>query len=130
MPPLTFLFDECVHRSIGTYLGQRGHNVQHARQYVPKNTPDPVVAAAAERVPAIVVSWNHRDYAPFVRPDKNGKIGFPGLPGVLTFRCEEPQGVARLTIHIGVVEYLFTHETRAGEPLLIIISDVNLRIAR
>jgi len=62
MVVMPLLIDENVPESVTDFLRERGHRVDHVRDLYLAATPDPIIAAVADRMGAIVVTWNHRDF--------------------------------------------------------------------
>src|SRR5687768_11733006 len=97
MPPsILLLIDENVPESVTIYLRERGHDVRHVRDLSLAETPDPIIAAAADKLGAIVVTWNHRDFKKLVaRAPKEGQAVLRRA-GRINFRCDEAKGRYRV----------------------------------
>jgi len=56
MSSLRFFADHCVPTSILRYLREQGYVVFQLRDFIPKNSPDPVVIQTAKDFNAILLS--------------------------------------------------------------------------
>jgi hypothetical protein len=56
------LIDEDVPESVAQYLRERGHIIHYVRELSLAGSPDPIVAAAGDRLGAVIVTWNTRDF--------------------------------------------------------------------
>ncbi len=55
---LRFFTDHCVPNSVIQVLRDAGHEVRILKEYIPRDSDDPVVIAKAQELPAILVSLN------------------------------------------------------------------------
>jgi predicted nuclease of predicted toxin-antitoxin system len=55
---MEFVLDENVPVSVGEMLSRHGHDAKSIRDYIPEGSPDPLVAAIAEKVDATLVSFD------------------------------------------------------------------------
>lgn len=63
---LRFFADHCIPTSVIRVLRDAGHEVMLLRDWLPKNSPDPIVIGKAQELPAILVSLNG-DFSDIVR---------------------------------------------------------------
>jgi predicted nuclease of predicted toxin-antitoxin system len=129
MVVMLLLIDENVPESVTTFLRERGHDVRHVRDLFLPGTPDPVIASGADRIGAIVVTWNHRDFKKLAaRVPKGGAAALRRL-GRINCRCPEPQGRARVEQVIDVIEGEYERaQMRRDKRLLIEITMTSVRI--
>lgn len=105
MPPsILFLIDENVPESVTIFLRERGHDVRHVRDLALTETPDPVIAAAGDKLGAIIVTWNHRDFKKLVARIPHGGQAALRRLGRINFRCDEAKGRYRVEQVIDIIE--------------------------
>ena len=118
--PITFLVDENVPESVAEFLRGRGHTVYHVRDLCLAGSPDPIIAAAGDRLDAVVVTWNHRDFKKIVsRIPPKGQATLRKL-GRVTFRCDEAQGRRRAETVIDVIEDEHRRAQQRGDKRLML----------
>jgi len=120
--------DEMVPDSIGVFLEGRRHKVYRVRDSLMPGTPDDGVARFANQVDAIVVTWNVRDFRQLVGRKHHAR--FPKA-GMISFTCEEADGLKRLEGMISLIEAEFAHlQTRPDKRLFADIAADHLRVWR
>jgi predicted nuclease of predicted toxin-antitoxin system len=119
-PSILFLIDENVPESVTEFLRQRGHDVRHVRDLALTETPDPIIAAAADKLGAVVVTWNHRDFKKLL--SRVPQAGQPVMrrAGRINFRCNESQGRYRVEQVIDVIEFEYELAQRRPDKRLLI----------
>lgn len=122
-PVIVFLTDQNVPDSIGELLKKRGHNVIRVRDIMPTDSADPIVAEAAMRSAAVLVSWD-RDFhhQRFLAPR------FKSLSR-LAFSCPEVDGARRLKDNILLVE-AEAKRAKPGQPMIFKIGKDKIQIGR
>lgn len=89
VPParMTILADEHIPPSLIAFLRRRGHTVHLVTESIIKGEADEVVCALAERINAIVLTFNHRHYARLLpRIPQANVLRFPHV-GRISFTC-------------------------------------------
>jgi hypothetical protein len=120
MPTIPFLIDEDVPESVAQFLRDRGHIVYYVRELSLAGSPDHIVAAAGDRLGAVIVTWNTRDFRKLAsRIPEGGRARLRRL-GRLCFRCAESQGRRRVEETIEVIEAEFTRAEQRHDKRLII----------
>jgi predicted nuclease of predicted toxin-antitoxin system len=120
---IAFLTDQNVPDSVGQFLKQRGHDVVRLRDIMPTDSADPVVAEAAMQAGRVLVSWDKDfNHQRFMKPR------FSALSR-LAFSCLETEAVARLKIHISLIE-AEVRLIRTGKPMRIRIGSDKIQIGR
>jgi predicted nuclease of predicted toxin-antitoxin system len=120
MPTIPFLIDEDVPESVAQYLRERGHIIHYVRELSLAGSPDPIVAAAGDRLGAVIVTWNTRDFRKLAsRVPKGGRARLRRL-GRLSFRCSEAQGRQRVETVIEIIEAEFARAEQRPDKRLII----------
>ena len=108
---MLLLIDENVPASVASLFKDRGHDVMLVADLFPAGSPDPVIAAIADRMGAIVVTWD-RDFEQLVRRVPAGNRAQFRRLGRISFRCNEARGRRLLERWIDMVEF---HYERARE---------------
>jgi hypothetical protein len=104
VPVIHFLLDEDVPEAVAQFLRERGHDVEWGRALLPLGSPDHLVVREADRLGAIVVTWNRKHYHPIIRRQPPGVLlRFPRA-GLLSFKCSRPNAVQRLAVLISRIE--------------------------
>lgn len=100
---LVFL-DENVPHSVAAVFEQYGHQVMLHQNFLAAGAPDPIVAAAAQDVGAILVSID-KDFKQILpRTPKAGEIKFPSL-SLIHIRCSEPIAAQRVGVAMAFIEF-------------------------
>ena len=118
-PSIPFLTDNNVPDSVGDYLASRGHTVTRIRDVMPTDSVDPVGAKAAIEAGQVLVTWD-KD---FKQPR------YQGLSRV-TMRCSEPDGVARSTATIDLIETALLSAQARNVPLVVQVTKTAVSIVR
>lgn len=84
---MLLLIDECVPEPVTEVLRSHGYAIQRARDLFPPRTPDGVIATHAERIGAVLVTWNAKH---FRKRAQKGKLS------CVWFTCPETEGRERL----------------------------------
>jgi predicted nuclease of predicted toxin-antitoxin system len=126
---MRLLIDENVPESVTDYFRSRGHEVHHVRDLSLAGSPDPIIAAIGDRMDAIVVTWNRRDFRRLApRVSREGAARFRKL-GRITFRCNEAQGRRRCVEVIDIIEGEFARaQSRPDKRLLMEIGATSVRL--
>lgn len=129
MVVMLLLIDENVPESVTDFLRERGHVVRHVRDLFLPGTPDPIIATAGDRMGAIVVTWNHRDFKRLAaRVPTGGQAALRHL-GRINFRCPEAKGRMRVEQIIDVIEDEYERaQRRRDKRLLVEITMTTVRL--
>ncbi len=104
MPAIHFLLDENVPDAVAAFLVDRGHTVDLARMLLPTGSPDILIVREADRLDAVVVTWNRRHFHPLIRREPPGTRLRFARAGLLSFKCSPANAVRRLATLISRVE--------------------------
>lgn len=128
---MLLLSDECVPQSVPNVFADRGHTVRYVAKELGPRTPDPLVAAFANKIGAIVITWNYRHFRRLIyRRTAAGDLAFPNM-GLLAFRCPEVDGARRLRSLMETIEFEYEHvQQLADKRLLVLVDFDHLRIFR
>jgi predicted nuclease of predicted toxin-antitoxin system len=128
MVVMRLLIDENVPESVASFFRERGHEVLYVRDILLPSTPDPVVAAAGDRLGAIIVTWDQRDFRRLAaRVPEGGQAALRRL-GRISFRCPESSGRKRLEQVIGLIEAAYVQaQEQKDSRLLVEITKTNVR---
>lgn len=129
--PMRLLIDEDVPEAITIFLRGRGHVVEHVRDLCLNQTPDQVIDAVAERMGAIVVTFNHADFKRLAaRVPRGGQGAFRKL-GRVNFKCRHDRGLKRIQQVIDAIEMEYRHvQALRDKRLMIEIKESNFTIVR
>lgn len=129
MVVMPLLIDENVPESVTEFLRERGHRVDHVRDLYLAATPDPIIAAVADRMGSIVVTWNHRDFKKLAaRVPKGGQAALRRL-GRINFRCAESLGRQRAEQVIEILEAEYERaQNRRDKRLLVEVTQTSVRL--
>ena len=117
---IPLLIDENVPESVTTFLRERGHDIKYVRELSLAGSPDPIVAAAGDRLEAVVVTFNHRDFKKLAaRVAKGGEARLRRL-GRINLRCREPKGRQRIEQVIDIIEMEYERANRRRDKRLLI----------
>ena len=127
--PLPFLIDEDVPESAVGVLRERGHTISYVREMTARGTPDPVVASLGDRVRAIVVTCNAKDFKSIAgRVPVGNRLQFRRL-GILALKCRQSQAANRLRHHMESIEFHFARvQGHADKRLIIELMDSKLNV--
>jgi predicted nuclease of predicted toxin-antitoxin system len=116
---LVFL-DENVPHSVAAVFEQHGHQVMLHQDFLAAGAADPIVAAAAQNVGAILVSID-KDFKQIMpRVPTSGPIKFPSL-SLIHIRCSEPIAAARIGIAMSFIEFELALATaHPSDPRMIV----------
>lgn len=126
-PHMRLLIDENVPRAVAEFLASRGHEVQFVTKRLPAGTPDPVVAAAGDKLSAIVVTWD-RDFDVLAhRGGKRARSPFRHL-GRISFRCNEANGRRLIEEWIDHIELHYQKtQQRADRRMIVQIQETSVK---
>ena len=129
MVVMPLLIDENVPESVTEFFRGRGHSITYVRDIFLPGTSDPVIGAAGDKLGAIIVTWNHRDFKKLAaRIPKGGQAALRRL-GRINFRCHEARGRRRAEQTIDILEDEYERaQGRSDKRLLIEISETSTRI--
>lgn len=129
MVVMPLLIDENVPESVTDFFRERGHRVDHVRDLYLAATPDPIIAAVADRMGAIVVTWNHRDFKKLAaRVPRGGQAALRRL-GRINFRCAESLGRQRAEQVIEIIEAEYERaQNRRDKRLLVEVTQTSVRL--
>jgi predicted nuclease of predicted toxin-antitoxin system len=128
---MTLLIDECVPHSVARVFEERGHKVIFVTEALAAQAPDPIIAVAGDRLDAIVVTWNHKDFKRLTaRVPEDNVIRFRKL-GRISFRVNEAYGALRARELIEWIEFEYAQvQKRADKRLLIEVLETTFRVIR
>jgi hypothetical protein len=113
---IPFLIDENVPVSVARFLEERGHQVVHVRDILPRGTADQIVALVADEQGSIIVTWNAKDFERLVRQVPEGGRQRFRSASRLTFKCNEAHGLRLITEHISWIEFEWAEARRRPNP--------------
>ena len=119
MVAIPLLIDENVPESVTDFFRERGHSVQLVRELLLSGTPDPIIAAVADRMGAVVVTWD-RDFNRLIQRVPKGGRGAVRRAGRISFSCNEARGRARLESVIESIEFEYERSRRVGTKRFIV----------
>ena len=126
---MRLLIDENVPESVTQYFRSRGHEVFHIRELSLAGSSDPIVAAIGDRMEAIVVTWNQRDFRRLAARVPTGGASRLRRLGRISFRCNEAAGRRRVEEVIEVLEGEFARaQSRSDKRLLVEVRESNVRL--
>jgi predicted nuclease of predicted toxin-antitoxin system len=128
---MTLLIDECVPHSVARVFEERGHTVILVTERLGAQSPDPLIAVAGDRLEAIVVTWNHKDFKTLsARIPQDNVIKFRKL-GRISFRVNESRGAHRARELIEWIEFEYAQvQKRADKRLLVEVTESTFRVIR
>lgn len=91
---MRLLIDENVPDSVTNFLRERGHEVLLVREIQPRGTPDPVIAALADKTSAIIVTFDS-DFRSLAKRWGVGRGRFRRC-GRISFKCDYPKALGRI----------------------------------
>ena len=97
---MQLLIDQNVPRSVADYLETRGHAALHVKDVLGPTATDQVIVAYANRIGAVVVTWNHKHFKREVTRATQQKRRV----GRISFCCPENMGVQRAKQCMELVE--------------------------
>ena len=119
MVAIPLLIDENVPESVTDLFRERGHAVQLVRELLLSGSPDPIIAAVADRMGAVVVTWD-RDFNRLIQRVPKGGRGAVRRAGRISFSCNEARGRARLESIIESIEFEYERSQRVGTGRFIV----------
>jgi len=117
---MLLLIDENVPESVTTFLRNRGHDVRHVRDLALAETPDPIIAAAGDKLGAIIVTWNHKDFKKLAARIPVGGAAALRRLGRINFRCDESKGRYRVEQVIESIEVEYEMAQKRGDKRVMI----------
>lgn len=100
---MDFVLDENVPASVGKMLGGEGHSAKSIRDYIPEGSPDQLVATIAEKINAILISFDGDFQKIAPRIPKGARRRFRRLSRIW-MQCSEYQAAARLQLALSLIE--------------------------
>lgn len=126
---MPLLIDENVPESVTNFFRERRHQIRYVRDEFLPGTPDPVIAAAGDRLGAIIVTWNHRDFKKLAaKVPKGGAAALKRL-GRINFRCDEAKGLLRAQQVAEHIESAYQiAQAKRDKRLLIEVTTTSVRV--
>lgn len=123
--------DEDADAGIADFLRARGHGVQFSRDVLQRGSSDNLVAAAADRLGAIVITRNYRHFRRLIRRALPEQIPLYPAAGLICFRCNDAIALPRIKALIEAIESEFRLVQSQPDPRLIIeITDTTMQTVR
>ena len=88
--------DEDADAGIAEFLRTRGHDVQFSRDVLRRGSTDTLVASAADRLGAIVITRNYRHFRRLIRRVMPEQLPLPAAAGLICFRCNDAVALPRI----------------------------------
>jgi hypothetical protein len=132
-PPLrmTLLIDECVPHSVAEVFAARGHVVHLVTDLLGASAADPLIAVAGNRLEAIVVTWNHKDFRSMTARIPQGNVQKFRRLSRISFRVNESRGAERARELVESIEFEYGQARKRGDPrLLMEIMETVFRVIR
>ena len=127
---MRFFSDHCVAESVCKFLESRGHEVMRLREYLPTDSPDPLVAKVAQESDAVLVSHDGDFKAIAPRVPKGAKQRFRRLSRI-HMNVESNQALNRITAAIEFVEFEWDGaQQRDDKRLHIVVGKAVLKTSR
>jgi predicted nuclease of predicted toxin-antitoxin system len=128
---MTLLIDECVPHSVAAVFSNRGHTVHFVTDLLAAQAADPLIAVAGNRLEAIVVTWNHKDFKSMTARVPEGNVQKFRRLSRISFRMNESQGAHRAQELIESIEFEYQQvQKKRDRRLLIEIGTTVFRIIR
>jgi hypothetical protein len=119
--PLRFFADEDADQEVVDYLIERGHDVEYSATTLGQKVPDRSVAAMAEQMDRICLTFNHRDFVP-----GQGGRGFYGVR-LLTIQ-DHVGALERVKLHIAQIEFAFTEYWDNQPRVIVTVAKGHLKV--
>lgn len=117
---MLLIIDENVPNPAADLFREPGHDVRPVRELFPMGTADPIIAALGDRLSAIVVTWNHRDFKRLAtRIPIGSRQQFRNL-GRIDFRCREERGRQRIERYIELIEFVYAQAQQQRDKRLLV----------
>lgn len=115
------LIDECVRQSVADVFEERNHQVHYAARELGQQTPDSLVAAAADQGGLILVTVNWRHFKPLIaRRPANNQQQFR-YAGLISFeKCKDSRTDGRIRQTIESIEFEYAQAQRRKDKRLIV----------
>ena len=119
---LKFFADHCIPNSIIRRLLDAGHEVLRLKDYIPIESPDPLVIATAQRLDSILISLNG-DFA--------NKLSYPpeNFKGIVALQVRNhPEIVPQLMVRL--ISYLSSNpdvSSYKGKLILVEVNRIRIR---
>jgi predicted nuclease of predicted toxin-antitoxin system len=128
---MQFLMDENADAHIADFLLARGHAVEFSRNVLGVSAPDNFVAAAADRLGAIVITRNYRHFRRLIRRSTPQEPTPYPRAGLICFRCDDAIELRRIEALIEAIEAEYEIVQRLADPRLIVeITDRSMQTVR
>jgi predicted nuclease of predicted toxin-antitoxin system len=105
---MRFLLDNNAPEALIDVLKAAGHEAHFSREELDESAPDIAVVRLAIKQEAIVITWDRRDFE---------KLSKKHIFDLLTFRCDEVDGAARLKETLLYVEFAHKQAADLGRPM-------------
>lgn len=125
---IPFLTDNDVDDRVGDLLREAGHEVFRLRQVMPRNAPDPQVAAMCRKAEWVLVTHNIRDFRKIARDHEMSRADALRLHRV-ELGCDQFRAVERMGAAIGVIEWEWANQAD-DIPLRVYVGNAVIRIHR
>jgi predicted nuclease of predicted toxin-antitoxin system len=126
---MRFLLDENVPASVAEMLLGKGHEAEFIRDHVPAGAPDPLVAAIAEQLDAVLVSFDGDFEKIAPRIPRGVRARFRHLSRIW-MRCQEPRAAARLEATLDLVQTEYHLASEAERRMSIWLGESYIRTER
>lgn len=127
---ISLLLDHNVPDSVAHVFRLHGHRVQHVRDILPVDSPDPLVATVSEEEGAVLVTCD-RDFkliAP--RIPKGHRARFRRLSRI-SLECSEPQAAQRVEEAMSLIELEYEKaQQRADKRMIVVIKNSVINTVR
>jgi predicted nuclease of predicted toxin-antitoxin system len=128
---MILLIDECVPDSIADFFRARGHQVYLVRELLGAGSPDPLVAVGGDKLSAIVVTFNDKDFKTLISRRPEPGVKRLGNVGRISFRCTYDRAIQRIEELIESVEFEYGQVQKQRDRRLIIeITTTRLNVIR
>ena len=124
---MDLLLDHNVPDSVAVVFREFGHTVHLVREILPTDSPDPLIAAVADRDGYILVSCD-KDFEKIApRIPVGSRTRFRRLNRI-SLDCSETQAARRVQATMGYIELAFTKTQFEGKRLRIVIQNGGIKI--
>jgi hypothetical protein len=128
---MILLIDECVPASVTQFFRERGHVVHLVTELFGAGSPDPLIAVGGDKLSAILVTWNHRDFKQVTARVPDGNVLKFRHLGRISFRVNPAHGRRRAEELIEWIEFEYGQvQGRRDKRLLVEITETRFNVIR
>jgi len=123
--PIPFFTDNDVEDAVGDFLNDSGHTVQRLRDFMLRNSPDPVVDANCREHGLVLVTHNYKHFKRIAHDLRLS--GVPIKPvSRIDMECHQSEAVGRLTDLLPIIEAEWKRKQGIGLRMSILKATVRI----